>query len=76
MMREDRGKLLIYKGFFHTNMAHELYFMREAIGSIKNEFFGPKWCLDNYSAQRIVESAELIYQAQTEPNLVRESPSL
>ena len=43
--------------------------MRGAIVYIKNDFFGPKWCLDNYSAQKIMEWAELINQAQTKLKL-------
>ena len=68
MMREERREPLTYKSFFHTNMTHEPYCMRALIVYTKNAFFFLlKWCLDNYSAQRVVELAELIYQAQTSP---------
>ena len=58
MMIEERGEHLTYKSFFSYKHGPWAILYGGGGGAIvytKNKFFGPKWCLDNYSAQRVVE---------------------
>ena len=61
MMKEKRGEPLTYKSFVIQTWPLDHIVCGGggvAIVYTKNEFFGLKWYLDNYSAQRIIELAE------------------
>ena len=58
---------------FHQFNKEEHSFLPSFHGLTKNKFFWLKWYLNNFSAQRVLEWVEWIYQAQTKPNPIRES---